>query len=39
MSDTVFEIVAPVLSELVEAEDEDKMDVDHGHDERTEKDM
>lgn len=39
MSKTIFDIVAPVLSELVDAENEDKMDVDHGDEERREREM
>lgn len=39
MSETVFDIVAPALTELVTAEDEDRMDVDHGENERSEKEV
>jgi hypothetical protein len=39
MADTVYDIVEPVLRELVEVEEGDKMDLDHGDDERTEKEL
>ena len=35
MADTVFNIVEPVLNELVNEEAEDKMDVDQEGDERS----
>lgn len=39
MSTIVFDIVAPALTDIAKAEDGDKMDLDHGDDERTEKEM
>ena len=39
MVDPVFNIVTPVLNKLVETENEDRMDVDRGDDERTEKEL
>lgn len=39
MTDVVYDIVAPVLTDLVAAETEDRMDIDDGADERTTNEM
>ena len=39
MADKVFDIVAPVLKDLIDAENEDRMDVDREGDQRTEREM
>lgn len=39
MFDTVYDIVAPVIADLLAIAKEDKMEVDRGDDERTEKEM
>lgn len=39
MADTVFDIVAPVLTDLADSENQDKMDIDTGEGERAEKEL